>query len=107
MLTHDRRRRLRRRSMASALLLAGAVALVVVVLAGGIIHVHQASASYRRAVNRSFAVQGSVLVHQSNPSGQQLRQLMATMPTLRRRRLQMELDQLVSDTSSQAAAAVD
>ena len=103
----DRRRRTRRRS-AGPFLVASAVTLVVLALAvGAVLSVQNASAPYRRAVNRSFAAQGSVLADQSTAEGRQLRQLMADLPTLKRARLQERLDAMVETTTAQAAAAHD
>jgi hypothetical protein len=101
----DRRRRSRRRSAGPLLLLSAATLVLIALAVGGVLAVQNASAPYRRDVNRSFAQQGSVLADRSTAVGRQVRQLMADLPTLRRSRLEQRLDAIVQESSSQAAAA--
>ncbi len=82
-----------------------AVVLVVGALIGGAFFTGRASGPYRRSVNRSFAVQASVVVDASNRTGAQLRSLVNAMPTLSRPRLQTELDDLVVQSANDSAEA--
>lgn len=105
MLPRERRRRPRRRSVAPALLVGGVILLVLALLVGGVAHIGRASGPYRRDLNRSLADQVAIVATRSDVSGRDLRQLMASMPTLGRERLQAVLDQLASSTAAQASAA--
>jgi hypothetical protein len=70
--------------------------LVVFLLIGGVLYIGQGSGPFHGSVDQSFAAQADELAVQSNASGGLLRQLMSSMPSLRRSELQATLDDLVS-----------
>jgi hypothetical protein len=82
----------------------GAV-LVVAVLVGGITQVGRQSGPFNDGMNRSFALQGAVLVQQSNGTAASLRHLLSVMPQQGRQDLEVELDSLVAGASQQATGA--
>lgn len=81
------------------------VALVLVLVVGGALRIGRASGPYTADVDRSYALQGSVLAGQSNQQAALLDRLLTSMPGLARRTLQTQLDQLVTETAATAAAA--
>jgi len=97
--------RRRRRSVLPYLAVGLVIAVGGLVLAGGAAKVPAASGSFRQAVNRSYALQASVLVDQSNGTGKRLSTLMGTMARMSRQTLEDQLDTLVLATSDTAAAA--
>lgn len=86
---------------------AGAVVAVVVavVLVGGVLRTGSQSASYVRAVNRSFAEETAVLAARSNATGRQLRRAVPSMAGTSRRALDALLDTLVDQARSVARQA--
>lgn len=101
----DRKRRGRRRRIASTLLIIAAAAVTLLVVVGALRDETRASAPYRRAVNRSFAGQLSILAGQSNATGRRLRVLMADLPGLGRAPLARQLDELAAEAAAQSSAA--
>ncbi|HMD45280.1 MAG TPA: hypothetical protein VKG43_03915, partial [Acidimicrobiales bacterium] len=98
----DRRRRRRfNRAVWISLLLALALFLLI----GGAVKVGRASRPYTVDIDRSYALQASALVEQSNQQAAQLNRLLTAMPGLARPTLQARLDELVTDSAGTAAAA--
>jgi hypothetical protein len=91
-----RRSRRRLAPFTSGLIVAG---LVLFLLIGGVVFIGQGSGPFHSSVDQSFAQQANVLANQSNAAGASFRSLMSTMPSLRRARLQADLDALVADTA--------
>lgn len=102
-----RRRRRRLLSRAGALGIAAVLfgALVLATLVGGLLREHSESSGYERAIDRSYAAQGRLIVGESNRLGEKLRTLLATMPRQRRVPLELELDTLVRSSASLAEEA--
>jgi hypothetical protein len=97
-----RRSRRRLAPFASALIVS---ALVLFLLIGGVLFIGQGSGPFDSSVDQSFAQRANELATQSNASGASFRNLMSTMPGMRRARLQEALDALVSDTALVARGA--
>jgi len=100
--THRRARR--RSSSRRAVVVVGGL-LVVALLIGGVTQVGRQSGPFNASVNRSFAVQGSVVATQSNATASALRRLMADMQNQGRLTLQANLDGLVGQAAQQATRA--
>ncbi|MDA8316943.1 MAG: hypothetical protein M0010_17490 [Actinomycetota bacterium] len=102
-----RRRRRRLLSRAGALGIAAVLfgALVLATLVGGLLREHSQSSGYERAVDRSYAAQGRLIVEESNRLGEELRTLLATMHRQHRASLELELDTLVRSAVSLAREA--
>ncbi len=99
-----RRRRLRRlRRLRRPVALGLAAAVVLILLIGGALHAGRASQPYWRDLDRSYAIQVSTVVDQSNDQGATLNRLMDTITQIGRQSLQVQLDALVA----QAAASAD
>jgi len=81
------------------------LALCVVVLIGGLTQVRAHSHADQANTNRSLVALGRVVADQSNLTSAQVSQLMAHLPA-NRRRLEAGLDDVVGQTSSEAAHAV-
>ncbi|MHB8220794.1 MAG: hypothetical protein ACYDHU_10835 [Acidimicrobiales bacterium] len=97
--------RRRRRPVLPYLMVGLVVAAGGLVLAGGVAKVPAASGSFDQEVNRSYAAQASVIVDESNVTGERLSTLMSTMAGLSRQALQDQLETLVLATSRTAASA--
>jgi hypothetical protein len=78
-----------------------AVLLVLALLIGGLTQISRQSHAYDVGANRSLAAQGGVLADQSNATAEQVRHLMADMPTQERGTLQADLDGVVRDAATQ------
>src|ERR1700677_467940 len=102
LLTH---RRSRRRSRAGRLVVLVCVLVVAAVLIGGVGRIGSRSGPFHASVNRSFGVQGAVLVDLSNATGASLRRLMGAMPDQNRQTVQVELDDVTAQAGDQASRA--
>lgn len=103
-----RRRRRRRRLSLPALALLAAVVVVVAGLAavvGGVLRARSQSDTYRRAVDRSFALEVRAIVSSSDALDRRFRSLVAVMPGEARPSLEADLDTLVRSSASLARAA--
>ena len=72
-------RRSRRRSRSGRLVVVVIAAVAIALLVGGIARVGHQSGPYDASVNRSFAVQGTLITEESNATASSLRQLWRTM----------------------------
>jgi hypothetical protein len=79
--------------------------VIVALLIGGVTQVGRQSGPFDASVNRSFAVQGTVVARQSNATAASLRHLMAILQNQGRLTLQADLDALVGQATQQAARA--
>lgn len=99
-----RRRRLRRLRRLRRPVAWGLVAAVVLVLLiGGALHAGRASRPYWRDLDRSFAIQASTVIDQSNDQGAALNRLMGSITQVSRQSLQVQLDNLVRQADASAA----
>jgi hypothetical protein len=98
-------RRSRRRSSSARVVALVSVVIVVALLVGGITQISRQSDPFNESVNRSFAVQGEVVVGESNATAASVRRLMGTMQDEDRLSLQAELDSLVTQSAQEAAQA--
>jgi hypothetical protein len=98
-------RRARRRSRRRLITVSACVLIVVALLVGGVTQIGRQSGPFDATVNRSFAVQATTLVNESNNASVFLRRLMKDVPGQDRRTLQAGLDTLTAQTDQEAAAA--
>jgi hypothetical protein len=96
-------RRSRRRSWSGKTVVLVCGLVVVALLVGGITQIGRQSGPFDASVNRSFAVQGAIVVGQSNATAVSVRHLMQTMQNKDRRPLQAELDALSAQAEQEAA----
>jgi hypothetical protein len=80
-------------------------AVAIALLVAGIARVGHQSGPYDASVNRSFAVQGTLITEESNATASSLRQLWRTMQNEQRPALQSALDTAVAQSAQQAAEA--
>ncbi|MHB1776809.1 MAG: hypothetical protein ACYCU7_12575 [Acidimicrobiales bacterium] len=100
-----RRRRLRRlRRLRRPVVVGVAAGVALLLVIGGALHEGRASQPYWRDLDRSYALQATVTVDESNTQGAALGALMGSITRLSRPSLQVQLDDLVS---ASAASAVD
>ncbi len=86
-------------------MLTGLVAVAAgLLLVGGASKVSESSKSFHETLNRSYAVQASILVEQSSATGKQLSTLMGNMAAMTRQSLENQLDALVTEASQTAAS---
>jgi hypothetical protein len=98
-------RRARRRSRRRLIILSVCLLIVVALLVGGITQIGRQSGPFEASVNRSFALQATTVVDESNDTAQLLRRLMANMQTGGRRTLQAGMDTVSAQAHQEAAAA--
>jgi hypothetical protein len=82
------------------------VAVVLLLVIGGALHVGRASRPYWRDLDRSYALQATVVIEQSNAQGATLGRLMGSITRLSRPLLQVQLDALVQQSRQSADDAV-
>ncbi len=81
--------------------------VVVALLVGGVTQIGRRSNPFYVTVNRSFATQATIVVHESNATGAMLRTLMGHMQVRNRQALQAGLDLLVAQADQESSAAAD
>ncbi len=102
-----RRRRAARRSIGNVVALVVIVVIIGVVVVASIAEINAQSASYRQTANRSFGALATPIAIASTQTGRSLATTMtqASVPSSSRLTLQEQLDELVTESQTQASDA--